>query len=251
MIHQDITKTSALQCDGREPSCSSCVHLQKPCVYEHSDKRKREAWKSTIVDLKRKNERLENIIGSLKCNSFAEAVERVQQLREDMPPSPRSDASGTTEPTPPPDSRRHSLAVFDVLYVDLPPEYMTRQAVSSFFSCGSTLFHIISQEACEELISRIYEQAADVTKSDICQVCALAAMGGQYCTDSIPDYAKEKYFQRASLLLQDALEEDALVSMRITICLAVYLILIKSTSARTMIGKKIYALLISPFGPWY
>ena len=251
MIHQDITKTSALQCDGREPSCSSCVHLQKPCVYEHSDKRKREAWKSTIVDLKRKNERLENIIGSLKCNSFAEAVERVQQLREDMPPSPRSDASGTTESTPPPDSRRHSLAVFDVLYVDLPPEYMTRQAVSSFFSCGSTLFHIISQEACEELISRIYEQAADVTKSDICQVCALAAMGGQYCTDSIPDYAKEKYFQRASLLLQDALEEDALVSMRITICLAVYLILIKSTSARTMIGKKIYALLISPFGPWY
>lgn len=152
---------------------------------------------------------------------------------------------------PPPDSRRHSLAVFDVLYVDLPPEYMTRQAVSSFFSCGSTLFHIISQEACEELISRIYEQAADMTKSDICQVCALAAMGGQYCTDSIPDYAKEKYFQRASLLLQDALEEDALVSMRITICLAVYLILIKSTSARTMIGKKIYALLISPFGPWY
>ena len=251
MIHQDITKTSALQCDGREPSCSSCVHLQKPCVYEHSDKRKREAWKSTIVVLKRKNERLENIIGSLKCNSFAEAVERVQQLREDMPPSPRSDASGTTEPPPPPDSRRHSLAVFDVLYVDLPPEYMTRQAVSSFFSCGSTLFHIISQEACEELISRIYEQAADVTKSDICQVCALAAMGGQYCTDSIPDYAKEKYFQRASLLLQDALEEDALVSMRITICLAVYLILIKSTSARTMIGKKIYALLISPFGPWY
>ena len=245
MIHQDITKTSALQCDGREPSCSSCVHLQKPCVYEHSDKRKREAWKSTIVDLKRKNERLENIIGSLKCNSFAEAVERVQQLREDMPPELQN------QPPPPPDSRRHSLAVFDVLYVDLPPEYMTRQAVSSFFSCGSTLFHIISQEACEELISRIYEQAADVTKSDICQVCALAAMGGQYCTDSIPDYAKEKYFQRASLLLQDALEEDALVSMRITICLAVYLILIKSTSARTMIGKKIYALLISPFGPWY
>jgi hypothetical protein len=216
-------------------------------VYKNSDKRKREAWKSTIDDLKRKNERLEKIIGSSKRNLFAEAVERVQQLRGDMLASPRSKASATTELSDHlrDDSRGHSLAAFDIEYVDLPPEDITRQAVSSFFSCGSTLFHIIPQEACENLIRRVYEQAADVTKSDVCQVCALAAVGGQYCTDVIPDSAKEKYFQYASLLLQDALEEDALVSMRIFICLAIYLILIKSTSARTMTGKGIYALLIS------
>lgn len=222
-------------------------------MYENSDKRKREAWKSTIDNLKRKNERLEKIIGSLNCNSFAEAVERVQQLRGDTLASPRSEASATTELTGHlrDDSRSHSLAAFNVGYADLPPEDITRQAVSSFFSCGSTLFHIIPQEACEKLIRRIYEQAADVTKSDVCQVCALAATGGQYCTDVVPDSAKEMYFQYASLLLQDALEEDALVSMRIFICLAIYLVLIKSTSARTMTGKGIYALLISlSIGPF-
>lgn len=170
-----------------------------------------------------------------------------------MSPSPRSDASAIIELTSPlrDDSRSHSLAAFDVGYVDLPPESITRQAVSSFFSCGSTLLHIISQEACGKLIRKIYGQAADVTKSDVCQVCALAALGGQYCTDVISDSAKEKYFQHASLLLQDAVEEDALISMRIFICLAVYLIFIKSTSARTMTGKEICVLVISPFGRFY
>jgi hypothetical protein len=72
-------------------------------------------------------------------------------------------------------------------------------------------------------------------QSDICQLCALAAVGSQYCTNEIPAFAKETYYQHAFVLL-DQLEDDDLVHMRVFTCLAVYLIMLKSTSARTMTG---------------
>lgn len=232
-------------------------------MYEKSDKRRKEAWKSTINDLERKNAKLEDIIKSLKYSSFTEAIKRVQQLREDMSPSPRHEELATAGSTnssqdrsislsnwsPSVPKNDHNPTSFDVGYANLPPEDTTRHAMLSFFSCGSTLFHVMPQEACENLIKRTYEQAAGVTKGAVCLVCALAAVGSQYCTDGIPDTAREKYFQHASLLLPDAVEEDALISMRISVCLSVYLVLIKSTSARTMTGREFQALHLfsSPF----
>lgn len=254
-----------MQCDGREPSCSNCANLDKLCVYENRDKRKKEGYKSIIEDLGRKNDILEDVIGSLKCNSFDEAVNRLQQLREDTSPSrlggvakvgsssslgdedclggARSSCtnfseSKTTSLSEGPSSVRsnHSSISVSSIYIDLPPEEITRHAVSSYFSCGSTLFYVMPQEAWEPLIRRIYDHAADATKGVVCQLCALAAVGSQYSTDQIPDFAKEKYFRLASLLLQEAVEEDTLISMRVCVCLAVYLVLVKSTSARTMTG---------------
>lgn len=233
----------------------NCVNFCRPCEYEKSY-RSKEAWKSTVDDLERKNDKLEDIIRSLKRSSFAEAIERVQQLRGDVFPSPQSEelvsarsmsssdkSISSSEWSPGVLTKDHNSTSFDVGYAsNLPPEDITRHAISSFFSCGSTLFYVMSQEACENLISRIYEQAADVNKGVVCLLCAVAAVGSQYCADGVPDSAREKYFQHALLLLQDAIEEDTLISMRISVCLSVYLVLIKSTSARTMTGKGFQAL---------
>lgn len=218
-----------------------------------------------IDDLEQKNDRLEDMIGSLKCNSLDEAIKRLKHLREDASPC-RLDQVSTVGPNgsfgdedsldgvrssgtnfsgtetislgerPSSVLSDGSWASVSSIYLDLPPEDVTRHAVSSYFYCGSTLFYVMPQEACEPLIKQIYDHAADVTKSVVCQLCALAAVGSQYCTDQLPDFAKENYFQHALLLLQDAIEQDSLTSMRVSVCLAVYLVLAKNISARTMTG---------------
>jgi hypothetical protein len=86
-------------------------------------------------------------------------------------------------------------------------------------------------------MSSLYEQPADINKSDICAVCAITAMGSQYSAEEIPEVAKDTYFRYASSLLSDAAEQDPLMGMRASAALAVYLILLKSSSARTMTGK--------------
>ncbi|KAL4915371.1 hypothetical protein BDW62DRAFT_188600 [Aspergillus aurantiobrunneus] len=244
------------KCDGRRPFCSECMKAGQRCVYEDCDKRKKEAWKSVITDLERKNAQLEDVITSLRCNSFEDSIERLRQLREDLLPAshqaeivaagshatdsytPGSTSSygkevllSETSHTP---GSSADAVVFDAGELDLPPEEITRQAVAAFFSCGSTLFNIMPRKACEDLIKIIYSKPAEATKSLVCQVCAVAVVGSHYCTDEIPVFAKERFFQRAYSLLQSRESADDLLMMRVLACLAIYLILLKSTSARTM-----------------
>lgn len=83
----------------------------------------------------------------------------------------------------------------------------------------------------------IYEQSTVSSKCDFCQLCAIAAVGAKYCTNGIPDSVCRRYFQLATLLLQDTIEDNPLAAMRVCICLSVYLVLDKMTSARAMLGR--------------
>lgn len=94
-------------------------------------------------------------------------------------------------------------------------------------------------EACEKLMRTVYEQPVDISKSDACGLYALAAVGSLYHTDELPESAHKKYFQYASSLLQYTIETDALMGMRASACLSVYLVLGKSTSARTITSKNL------------
>lgn len=68
------------------------------CSYENDDKRKKDGWKMIIDDLQERNKALESIIESLRCQSFSEAVGRLQRLREDrfIPSQPRRLSSSPT-----------------------------------------------------------------------------------------------------------------------------------------------------------
>ncbi|KAL3460109.1 hypothetical protein BJX64DRAFT_263707 [Aspergillus heterothallicus] len=251
-------RTKKIRCDGTTPLCLECIKAGSRCSYEHVDKRKTETWRSAIAELELKNRQLEEIIQSLKCNSVPQAIERLQQLRGDVfTPSERhlqALSSGSSEHSthevtaagtsslilPTPSSRSSTsrtvsseVVTVDLGYAKLPTEEMTCHAVSAFMLCGSTLFHVMSKERSDDLIDRVYREQPGVTKNDICQLCALAAVGSQYCTTEIPAFAKENYYQQACALLED-LDDDDLVAMRVFTCLSVYLILLKSTSAKTM-----------------
>lgn len=120
---------------------------------------------------------------------------------------------------------------------DLPPEEVTRQATSSFFPCAAAYFYVMSPDVCGDLTARVYDQSTVSSKSDFCQLCAIAAAGAKYCTDDIPDSTCRVYFQLAILLLQDTVEENPLAAMRVCVCLSVSLALDKLTSARVMLGR--------------
>jgi hypothetical protein len=97
----------------------------------------------------------------------------------------------------------------------------------------------MSEEASESLIRRVYHNSASANKSDICELCAIAAVGSQYVTDGIPESVKKSYFQHASLLLQDTVENDSMQSMRVFTCLSIISVMAKSSSARLLIGMKV------------
>lgn len=70
----------------------------------------------------------------------------------------------------------------------MPEQEVTSQATSYFFSCADPYFYVMPSENCENLIGIIYEQSTISTKSDLCLLCAIAAVGAKYCTDRIPDW---------------------------------------------------------------
>lgn len=91
---------------------------------------------------------------------------------------------------------------------------------------------VMLQEAFEKLISRIYDDAAYASETDGCTLCTSAAVWSKYSNEEIPDFTTGIFFQHANLLLQDTIEEDILTSMRVSIGVSVYLILVKRTRAR-------------------
>ncbi|KAL4994371.1 hypothetical protein BDV10DRAFT_189107 [Aspergillus recurvatus] len=254
------------RCDCQKPFCSECIKSHQRCVYENSDKRKKETWKATVSDLQQKNKHLEAIIEGLQCNDFDEAVARLRNLREkgDAPePNAASGSSVDVAMAVDGELRNSSLSIAPsyispstrpaahtqqscssitvgqdrtppVGPLGLPPKETTRHAVSAFFACGGSLFYFMPPEECDAMIEAAYEQPEDVTKSIVSQLCALATVGSHYCTDEIPAPAKENYYQHALLLLEDEAAGDDLSIMRVHACLSLYLILLKSTTARTM-----------------
>lgn len=94
-------------------------------------------------------------------------------------------------------------------------------------------------EACADLIGSIYNQSTISSKSNLCLVCAIAAVGGKYYTDVISDSVCQGYFELTHSLFQDTIEHDPLAAMRVSICLSVYLVLDKIASTRIMLGKPI------------
>ncbi|KAI9373473.1 hypothetical protein BJX61DRAFT_533139 [Aspergillus egyptiacus] len=238
----------------RRKVSSACTHCRSKktkfghrCEYQNTDKRKTETWKLTIEDLQRKNAQLEAVLETLKCNSFPDAVERLKEIREGVLPSPQHEDVSTSwsdespnngvphrpsplnilnagidallQPSTPAVVSDRETPLFNLGYLELPPEDITQEALSSYFACGSVMFHVMPREDAESLFKRVYAGSAAATKSDVCLLCAVAA---------------EVFFHRASSLLRQEVVEDDLTGMRVFACLAVYLVLLKSTLARTL-----------------
>ena len=248
--------------------------MGEDCSYKRADKRRSTAWETEIIALKRRNARLEKFLGNLKANNETEALQTLNRIRsdgygpqdddsildsepEDSTPAAESsfhsmsdtllDSSRSPNSVPPPGQQQHQQQGQqqqpqpDLSQVDiecLPHEHWTRRAVAAFFTCAATLFYVTTRDASEEMINKIYYNRESVKKSDICEICAIAAIGSQYDSDQIPDDVKEIFFNFALLLLNDTVEEDGKKGMRAIICLSMFSVMSKSTSSRLLIGMK-------------
>ncbi|KAL4875991.1 hypothetical protein BJY04DRAFT_149151 [Aspergillus karnatakaensis] len=116
----------------------------------------------------------------------------------------------------------------------LPEKHVTRQALGAFFQCAATLFYVTTEEKSTQLLNKVYDSNI-ASLQDICELCALAAIGSHYKVDDIPDEARATYFFMASTSLHEAIEADGIQGMRIFICLCMSMVMEKCSIARLLI----------------
>ncbi|KAF7627959.1 hypothetical protein AFLA_003326 [Aspergillus flavus NRRL3357] len=208
------------KCDGRRPSCSSCIQHSRVCQYGH-DGRNRDALRNAISELENKNRRLE---------------ESIQQLRSEV--RPMSSAGAASSSVPP---AQHGKAPIDDLFDTgcgkIPTEAFTRIAATAFFSGVASLFYVILPEDCDRLIHRLYQEETDIERCEVCELSAIAAVGCRYDSAEIPNEYIDKFWEQSLLLVYDAIDEADLRALRILICMGMYLILDKSMSATVIIAS--------------
>ncbi|OJJ46568.1 hypothetical protein ASPZODRAFT_1973151 [Penicilliopsis zonata CBS 506.65] len=259
-------RSRRLKCSATLPSCMRCTENGKICIYEQDDNRKKAVWKSRVDRLQAENERLKSIIERLKGSTDADAAQLLQQLRGgdsdstsassmrtakdssspgQTPPTEPSMSQDATMPTMPPDSIGEILMqavgpdpdafIAEVKVSNLPPEQLTRQAIHAFFSCGATLFYITTEEEAAALITEVYHSDT-IDTEDICDMCALAAIGSQYAVTQIPSAMRDLYFRYACALMHGTMEKDDMRSMRVFICLSMVSIMEKRQRAPRLIA---------------
>ncbi|KAL4961059.1 uncharacterized protein BDV14DRAFT_129243 [Aspergillus stella-maris] len=116
----------------------------------------------------------------------------------------------------------------------LPEKHVTQQALDAFFQCAATLIYVTTEEKASQLLDNVYDSDS-ASMQDICELCALAAIGSHYKVDVIPDEARGNYFFIASTGLHDAIEAEGIQGMRTFICLCMSMVMEKSSIARLLI----------------
>ncbi|KAL4993369.1 hypothetical protein BDV10DRAFT_190053 [Aspergillus recurvatus] len=103
--------------------------------------------------------------------------------------------------------------------------------MAACFSCIGTLIYIESQGAASVLLGNVYHRD-DTLAQNVCELCAIAAVGCHYNRDDVPTACENEFFRHAILLICDTLEQHTETAVKVIICLVTYMILTKIKSAR-------------------
>jgi hypothetical protein len=168
---------------------------------------------------------LREIAQQLRSGSTPEAISHLRQLRHDHAldeiQSPRSSKPESSE-------NEHTA---------MPSELTTRTAIATFFERGEPLFHISTQDECEDLILKVYSSDNVATEADRCEISAIAALGCHYDSRFLPERSKARFIQRTSSNIHNLMSSQALQNMRCFLSLSLCFALEKSTTARSFTCK--------------
>ncbi|KAI9369599.1 hypothetical protein BJX61DRAFT_135284 [Aspergillus egyptiacus] len=261
-------RANRIKCDGSKPSCSTCCARGRQCEYAEFDRRTKMDLKSYIRNLEMEKSNLQIIVQQLQYCRTPEAIEHLKRIRQstsittttDTNPSPPSGIegggggggggggagggrislprrpSGTyfASETIPEQEECIEIERFDTGFGMIPCRAITGRTVAAFFACMGTLVHIEGEDVAARLIEHVYQGPCPDVQS-VCELCAIAAVGGQVDGDGVPTGCKNEYFGIAILLLCDTLERDTKQGIRVIICLVTYMILTNIKSARAFI----------------
>jgi hypothetical protein len=114
---------------------------------------------------------------------------------------------------------------------------VTRVLVNYFYQCTGTLFYIFSPEESAELYRAVYTDPEGATKATLGALCAVACVASQYDDLMIESSLRRSYYETAKFYLDECIEEDEVLGMRVLCCLAIYCAMDKRLTAWTWVCK--------------
>ncbi|EXJ67556.1 uncharacterized protein A1O5_09569 [Cladophialophora psammophila CBS 110553] len=111
--------------------------------------------------------------------------------------------------------------------------FITRLLIDCFFSCTGTLFYIFSPKDAAELFQSAYMDTDGATKASLGALCAMASVASQYDDFEIDGSLRQSYYETAKFYLDECIEEDEVLGMRVLCCLAIYCAMDKRLTAWT------------------
>ncbi|KOC10290.1 hypothetical protein AFLA70_493g000631 [Aspergillus flavus AF70] len=248
----DTCRTKRTKCDTLRPVCSSCQTLQLQCGYSGYDRRTKEQWNARIVALEQRNRYLERLVQRLSCNNSPEAVHKTLEL-EQIPsqqqtrptlqaPEGLAEIRDITQvfynatATHPTLDNAKLASAFDAgaRLTTLPQEQFAWTALSAFFRCAGSLFYIITPQEAESLLERVYCEG-NGSKADVCELCAIAAIGCHYEANQVSDEVRTAFFYIATSELEGLAQTSTIQGMRVFICLSLSAMMDKTTNARLLL----------------
>lgn len=114
---------------------------------------------------------------------------------------------------------------------------ITRHMVDCFFTCTGTLFYVFNPEDATKLFHSVYLDTGGASKATIGALYSLVCVASQYDDAQIDSSLRQSYYETAKFYLNDCIEEDVVLGMRVLCCLAMYCVMDKRLTAWTWICR--------------
>jgi hypothetical protein len=114
---------------------------------------------------------------------------------------------------------------------------ITRRMVDCFFSCTGTLFYIFNPEDATKLFYSVYLDTGGASKATIGALYSIVCVASQYDDVQLDSALRQSYYETAKFYLDDCIEEDVVLGMRVLCCLAIYCVMDKRLTAWTWICR--------------
>ncbi|OAP61896.1 hypothetical protein AYL99_04099 [Fonsecaea erecta] len=225
------------KCDNAHPTCSACVARGTLCVYSDVDRRRGKLRANETDALQERVRRSEGIINVLTHGSEDEAYDLLRRMRLNpaQSPGPEGLPDWTHSRERETDFNTTVARVYTVN--DLPPENLVLEGIRAYFNCTYTLLYIYEKQEMDDILNRVYRTHDPVDNATLCELCAVAAVGGHYDGDKFDGPVMEAFYQTATIYMSDCIESQWLRGMRVVLSLGIISSMTKRTSARLSIAS--------------
>jgi len=117
----------------------------------------------------------------------------------------------------------------------LPDRSVFKRALTAYNNSVGTLFHVYTPDQINELVVAVFEPTGSSYTTSLCQLCAIAALGSMYSQDTISTAVAEDFYNIAKHFLEDVIQENTFLSIKVCTILAMVNMLTKSIIALALL----------------
>ena len=113
----------------------------------------------------------------------------------------------------------------------LPDRSVFECALTAFNNSVGTLFHVYTPDQINQLVVAVFESPGPSYTTSLCQLCAIAALGSMYSQDTISTAVAESFYNVSKHFLDDVIQENVFLSIKVCSMLAMVNMVTKSIIA--------------------